>query len=199
MTQFVVDGQEKGWPVAHDSTVADLMAYIQKSFNTEKALVSNVRINGLDITTQDEKALMPITASSLETVEVETVHPRELAEETLQTLLPFTQHLARLAALSATGGPDAEASFRRLIDGLGTFSEAIDSAKAVLKIGDGYPDVPLVAELETGMIATLRQIMAAKEARQTDLMRGLLSADLVDNLSRWCAAGIPTMIRSRDS
>ena len=178
MSHFIVDGKERSWPVPGDVTVAELLGYLRENYNSERVLVANVKINGQEISARDEETLAPIPVSTLESVEILTAHPRELAEETLQMLLPFVEHLAKLALASMSAeGPAAEAAFRKLLDALGTFSSAIDSVRGVLRLGSGpspsheEPHATLLGELESGMIATLRQILKARETGQGRVRR----------------------------
>jgi hypothetical protein len=200
MSHFIVDGKERNWPVSGDVTVAELLGYLRDNYNSERVLVANVKINGQEISARDEETLAPIPVSTLESVEIMTAHPRELAEETLQMLLPFAEHMAKLALGSmSTEGDAAPAAFRKLLDALGTFSAAIDSARGVLRLGateEAY--APLIGDLESSMVATLRQILKAREADQTAELDALLSQDLLANLSAWHDHGIPALIRARD-
>jgi hypothetical protein len=200
MSHFIVDGKERSWPVTGDVTVADLLTYLRTNYNSDRVLVANVKINGQEISARDEATLAPIPVSTLESVEIFTAHPRELAEETLQMLLPFVEHMAKLALTAVSSeGTAGEASFRKLVDALSTFSSAVDSARGVMRTGSAEePHAPLIGDLEAGTIATLRQILKAREEGRITDFDTLLTQDLIANFSAWHDEGIPALIRSRD-
>src|ERR1041385_9001105 len=96
MSTFLINGIEKKLPVPWDAPLAELIRYVQGNINSDQSLVTTYKINGLEISAAEEVTLGGIPLSSLNTVEIETIHPKELAEETLQALLPFLEQLTQL-------------------------------------------------------------------------------------------------------
>jgi len=124
-------------------------------------------------------------------------HPKDIAEETLRSLIEFSHLLENLCQTSAAAlpGPDFPAAFTRLVDGLTTFAEGITDIKRALKIGLLQP----VNILEADLVSILQDICISQEKGQEDYMVELLEKHLPLNLKQWRETGIPSLIRARDS
>jgi len=132
-----------------------------------------------------------------------------MAEETLQTMIIFTEQLAALSeqcaplASSPLRSPEdalaLETEYLRLLDGLQTFSEALATVKTVLRIGLLNPVNLLEAEL-LSLLRDLFECQKAGSGTDSERYRGeLLLTHLPFHLRSWAREGIPAMIRARDS
>jgi hypothetical protein len=137
--------------------------------------------------------------SNLEGVDL--VHdPKSIAIETLCTLQLFLDNLIGLCARiieEKNAGENArmEASYERLLEGVGTVMESILTARGVLKIGL-HAKVNL---LEADLLSILKDLLEASEQGNMDYRDELISIHLPQNLKEWREEGIPEMIRCRDS
>ncbi len=123
-------------------------------------------------------------------------NPRELADDTLQSLLQFSETLEELSILcsNCVGQPDFYRHFTRLIEGIGTFTDGIVGVKRILNLGL-FNGIQL---LEMNLLTILKDILTAQEESQLDHMTQLLREPLSNNLREWRENGLPALIRSRD-
>ena len=137
MTTFIVNGVEQTNPISNEGNFVDLIKYIQENLISDNQLVSCMRVNGVEITEKEESALYTIPVSDLDTVEIVLRHPREVAEETLQTLLIFTRRLPSLCKQVAdqVEASEGETLFQTLLDHMQIFTDSIQTVKQILHIG----------------------------------------------------------------
>ena len=126
--------------------------------------------------------------------------PKSIAIETLCTLQLFLDNLiglcGRIMEEKQTASPEAlEASYERLLEGIGTVMESILTARSVLRIGL-HQKVNL---LEADLLSILKDLLEATEEKNTDYRDELIAVHLPQNLKEWRHEGIPEMIRCRDS
>ncbi|HUP55987.1 MAG TPA: hypothetical protein VM598_00940 [Bdellovibrionota bacterium] len=201
MSTFLINGIEKDLPVSWESPLNDLIQYAQKNFNSDQSLVSSFKLNGLEISPSEEVTLGGIPLSSLKTVEIETVHPKELAEDTLQSLLPFLNQLSDMSL--RTGAANTQKEFQdaygKLIDGIATFFDAVGSARQILKIQPEENAGQICDRLTDETTAIMKDMLNLYEASKFELMRAALSQRMPALFARWKADGVPALIRSRDS
>ncbi len=194
MNHFLINGVEKPSPVASGEDFGTLMSYVTKNLISGNMLVSTIRVDGREISPRDEQDLQKVPLAKLESVEIIFAHPREIAHDTLQMLIFFTQRLMTISQDMGASG-DTETEFLKLVDGVQTFSEAIQSASIVLRTGTQEEIRILGADL----LSILDDIVGAKQAGNAAYLRELLSTHLPENLKLWGTEGIPLLIRSRDS
>jgi hypothetical protein len=198
MNHFLLNGQEIPILSAPGQSVQELVDEVRRRFNSENALISSIRVNGSElIGSVEEAALASLSVSQIDSLEVFTAHPRELAEETLQSLLDFTHHLeafSRQAANSLETG-QVTGDFIKLLDGVKTFTEAILSAKQILRVGSLEP----LTMLETDLASIMKDLLQFQQTNQRSFVIDLMRNHLPLNLQDWRNEGIPTLIRSRDS
>src|SRR4051794_26223513 len=120
MEHFLVNGVETTSPISGGQRFEELMSYVQKVYTSDSALISSIRVNGTEVTETMQTALAEVPVGDIDQVEVVLSHPRELAEETLQTLLMFTDKLAGLSRKIGAYQSTDTTDFKRLIDGLET-------------------------------------------------------------------------------
>jgi hypothetical protein len=201
MSTFLINGIEKQLPVSWESPLGELIQYAQKHLNSDQSLVTTYKLNGLEISAAEEVTLGGIPLNSLKTIEIQTVHPRELAEETLQALLPFLEQLKELGtrAVAARSKKEFREAYTRVIDGISTFFDAIASARQILKIEEHEPAARVAARLTDDTTALMRELLAMQEGGMIEALQKRLSEGLPARLNDWRDIGIPALIRSRDS
>ncbi len=197
MTDFKINGMEREAPVALDENFEVLIQFVHENLVSETSLISSVKVNGVEISDSDEKALSSVPLSEIDSVEIDFAHPREVAEETLQTLKLFTDQLISLSQRIAgdLGSKQADQEFQNLIDGIQTFSDTIVHVRRILRIGL----LGTVNVLEADLVSILKDLLQTHHSKDLTYRTALLHEHLPTNLTQWRDEGIPAMIRSRDS
>jgi hypothetical protein len=187
---FSINGTRVQAPMGLETRFEDLMTYLHKTLVSDTSLITSIRVNGTEIGPTEEADLAGKPLSALESIEVVCVHPREIAEETLQTLRLL---LPTLAQMSRKASSDADV--RKLVDGLETLADAVSSTRAILRIGK----LDRVDALEMDLLSILKDLLEAQKQGDGAYRAELLLHHLPSNLEAWAASGIPDMIRARDS
>lgn len=197
MNQILVNGIEMEIPVQESAQFQELIAYLRSNLNTETQLISSVHVNGSELTEPAEEQLASVPLTDIRSVEIFTTQPKELADQTLRDLLPFTVALERLSIATSQVGEVHEfyIQFTQLIEGIGTFTEAILNARRILRVGI----MPSVNLLEADLLSILKDLLQYQEKGETQYMAELLGQHLPLNLQQWREQGIPDLMRSRDS
>src|SRR5437868_2572261 len=95
MNHYLVNGIEKDLAETVQN-LSELIHQIRKAHTTETTLISSILVNGIEINEQEEHLIGNVPVSSLRSLEIFTAHPKEIAEETLQSLVEFTKHLEEM-------------------------------------------------------------------------------------------------------
>ncbi len=191
LTQFKLNGTVTELPFAPTGTIQDLLDRVRGLLNTDSSLISTIRLNGLDLNDADEAELGALPVEEAKDLEISTMHPREIAEDTLQSLIVFAAQLEQMS----TGAADDLEQLPRLVDGVETFSEALMQVKRTLRIGV----LQKVSLLEADLISVMSDLADATVAKQNAYCSQLLREHLPLNFKQWREEGIPALIRSRDS
>ena len=197
MNNFRINGVERTTPVGSDQNFDALIGFVHTNMVNDSSLIASVRVNGVEISENEEKALATIPLAELESVEINFIHPRELAEETLQTLRTYTDSLAELSKRIASeyGSAEANQDYTRLIEGIQTMADTVIHVRKVLRIGI----LPIVNVLEVDLLSILKDLVETHGAKDPTYRIQLLEDHLPTNLTQWRDVGIPEMIRCRDS
>ncbi len=133
--------------------------------------------------------------------ETESAPARELAEEALQTLVPFVAGVHELCLSVGErlwSGEDVAQDFTRLMDGIEILVDAVQTARIILNV-ESHPVTESLHRELVGLLTQL-EISMRSEASNTLEQRVELLRDLLPgNLNNWVISGIPSLIRSRDS
>jgi hypothetical protein len=198
MQHFTINGVERTPLAAQTESFHELIAKVQDQLTGDHSLISSIRVNGIEIGEHEEKALAEVRLSDLESVEITLAHPREMAEETLQTLILFSGKLSDLSLQAADeleATPVNNASYHRLIDGIKVFVETVDAVKSILRVGI----LPPINVLEVDLVSVMKDLLQAVQSGDAAYRSDLLRTHIPGNLNDWATQGIPTLIRSRDS
>jgi hypothetical protein len=198
MNHLKVNGKPIDYAAAPDQPMPELMERIRHDFNSDAAVISSIRIDGTELDEDIEHAIGDLKVADIGSIEIFTAHPRELAEETLQSLIEFTSHLellSRNAGAKLLAGQAPKHEFMRLIDGVQTFTDALLQARQILHVGRLEP----ITMLEADLTSILKDLVQFTESGDRDYVIDLLQNHLPLNLVDWREKGIPTLIRSRDS
>jgi hypothetical protein len=190
MNHFLINGVEKDLP-SNQGTLREVIQEIRKGYSSESTLISTILVNGVEIDAQDEQMIGNVPVAELRTLEVFTAHPKEIAEETLQSLVEFTKHLEGMC-LQVSEDPS---KMPKLADGITTFVDALANVKGILRIGI----MPTVQVLEADLVSILRDVLDFQQKKQTEYVASTVRDALSANLALWRTEGLPFLIRSRDS
>jgi hypothetical protein len=197
---LIVNGSAMELPLEIESSLGELLLFLRDSYTTDSCCISSIRIDGEEISEATEKALAPLPITELQSIEILTSHPRELVQETLRGMVDFCEPLldraiAAAEAFRQEGHPSRELA--SLIDGIGVFTEALNGAKQILRIGPGA--IPRLDLLEADLTSIMKDILHFYEEGQIAYVSELLGDHLVRNIREWKAEGLQELIRSRDS
>lgn len=197
MKDFKINGLDRTPPLPAHESFNSLIEFIHSNLVNENSLISSFKVNGTEITEDDERALATTPLSQIESVEIDFAHPREVAEETLQNLLTFTLQLIDLSKKVAAeiGSQQSDRDFQALLDGIQTFTDTIIQVRKILKIGI----MPSINLLEADLLSILKDLLQTHYSKDITYRVNLLHEYLPENLERWRTSGIPLIIRSRDS
>jgi len=171
--------------------LGSLIEYIHGSLSGKNAAVSSIRVNGMELTLESETALAAVPLSDIQSVDVCFTTPRELAEETLDILAPYSERMETLCGHAAND----ETVFGKLLDGLHVFSESIGVIKSTLRIG--Y--LPRVGLLEAELLSILSDLLEARKTGDKEYIAQLLGQHLPAVLADWRREGFAALRKARDS
>jgi hypothetical protein len=197
MNSFSVNGVSREAPIGDENSFKDLFDYLQSRLNSENEIISSIKVDGIELDEEYRSVLSNIPLSRLDTVEVTVVHPRELAEDTLQTLFPFLSGLSGLSGHVATleiSTPEFKVQFEKLLDGIDTFAQALASVRYALRI----TSLQSMSVLEADLAFILQHVYEAKQAGNADEIQNLLAKQLPAHLDEWLRVGLPDLVRCRD-
>jgi hypothetical protein len=199
MNHFAVNGISLDVPFAPETPFQELLTYLKQNLVVDHAYISSLRVNGTEISEHQEKALAMTPCSQFTSVEVFTAHPREIAEETLQSLIEFSGLLEKFCARigQQAANPKFYMEFSKLMDGISTLTEGIAVIKKTLQIEPH--SVPPLDALETDLLSILQEMLAYQEKKKTPELASLIRERLRENLQNWRDVALPALIRSRDS
>ena len=197
MNPVLLNGIKIPVPFSGENQFHEVINYLKGQIDPGSALITSVKIDGSEIPNTEDHALGITPLSHFGLIEVFTSHPKEVADDTLQDLIEFSKILEDLSRDSAEHMNETEFPiyFDRLMDGIGTFTDAISGVKRILKLGLFNS----IQALETELLASLREILKAKEKGEKELLSQLLNENLPRNFKNWRESGLPSLVRSRDS
>ncbi|MGZ3708385.1 MAG: hypothetical protein ACXWPM_06130 [Bdellovibrionota bacterium] len=199
MSQILINGVPKELPVSVDRPFQELLNYLRQHYlMDEETLISSMRINGREISDEsDEKLLGELPIADIGPIEIFTSHPREIAEETLTTLVEFSRGLAGVSR--AVAAHVMEEGFNwdltKLLEGLTSFSDAMLMVRQIMRIGV----MPEINVLDAELTSVLRDIVVSQERRDPLYLKDLLGEHLPKVLEDWAKDGIPFIQRARSS
>lgn len=197
MNTILVNGNPIQIPFKTTVTFDEVMSYIKGQIDPNSALIASIRLDGTDVIDPEDQALAATPSSHFNQIEIFTLHPKDVAQETLSDLIEFSKILENLSIKAATRHQEQDfpVYFSQLIDGLNTFTEAVSGVKRILKLGLFNS----IQSLESSLLVTLKKILATQEGAIDENLDQLLTEELPKNLKEWRETGLPSLIRSRDS
>jgi hypothetical protein len=186
-------------PIAESENLGQLLNFYRDDALKNQRVISYIRADGNEILDPETDQLRDIQISHFHSIEILYAHPRELAEDTLQLMKKFCTELSQLSQETAQQleiqDPLAISTFRKLLEGIETFSDSITQTRRTLRIGV----LPQMNLLEADLVSLLKDLAVANTTNDEKYRLELLSIHLPKNLEEWRDSGIPAMIRSRDS
>ncbi len=201
MNVFKINGQDRELPIGAEHALQELLDVVRSKWRSETSLVSEIRVNGKPLTAQDERVLLDVPIERLQSIEVFTSHPREVAEETIELLVGFLEHLSELCSktASAWGKGDYRSKFSRLVEGFTTFHETLKTLDSIMHWSGAPESNAVLKPMEAELLAYLQGLLGAQQQQDGALSRRLLEVDLPAHFKRWKADTIPVLVRMRDS
>ena len=160
----------------------ELMTQLRSEDLGQGRVISAIKVNGIQISDDDETSLANLLLSEIETVELLTTDGRSLAADTLETLEPFVVRLSHIAQTAAVDG-----DLSRLIEGAAILSETVAGVRAVLS----QTPSPEADSLEIEFRLILGDLLAEVEGGRDGAM--ILATRLPAHLEQWIKVGIPAL------
>ncbi|MBI2712284.1 MAG: hypothetical protein HYX41_05425 [Bdellovibrio sp.] len=198
MNHCVVNGVRIEIPFSESAPLKEVISYVQEKWVPDHTYISSLRVNGSEISEKQERALAQTPYSEFTSIEVFTAHPREIAENTLQNLIEFSDLLEKFCARIGTNSKSSKfyADFSKLMDGIGTLTEGISVVKKIFNITPN--SVPHLDGLENNLLSILQELLKLQEAKKTAELGTLIREGLRENIQNWRDVALPALVRSRD-
>ncbi len=122
---------------------------------------------------------------------------KELADETLQLLIQFTDNLEWMsfAAAEAISQKIENDNFAKLVDGITVFLEGIQRVREVL----GVNQTRFIEFLEKDLLTTMNEVLECHEKNENKHLETLLTHSLPKNFLDWKNLGLPKIARTLDA
>ena len=191
MKTVVVNGVETHIQ-SEELLFSEFIKELGQNLNKERQVISNIRIDGVELDERSEGSYATKAISQLGTVEIETASPADLAYQTLDTLDVYTDRL--IASIERASSHyrnknlvSGDAYFTKAIDGLDLFVQTISGVKMALRIGLN----PKLALTEAALVSIMNDLLDAKRSNNYVYLSQLLQTDLVENLIEWKTVVFP--------
>lgn len=188
-----INGVEQSVPA--DAVVfEEFVNGLNQSLSSERKVISSIRINGREISEEEETKYNGVAIDLLGDIEFETASPADLAYSTLDTLEQYVERLVTSisrASMHYRGKNlvSGDAYFARSIDGLDLFVQTIGGVKLALRVGLNTQ----VALVEAELVSIMNDLLEAKRQNNYVYMSDLLEKDLVNNLAEWKGTVFPLL------
>ena len=190
MENFTLNGEKINTGIPQEEKFELLLRYIYSNLPGPNRVVSGIRVNGVEISEEDETALSSVTISDLSSVDVITKDAKEVTEETLQSLRELLQQMVPLC-VSCNSLPE----LRRILDGLEMMIESIAHVKSAMKV----EKIDFLEPRENELLALLRELFTTMSPDQPEARKEIMSQKLPVHLLGWVEETLPRLIRYRDS
>lgn len=182
---YRMNGEEKEFP-GKEIKFSDFLMNLSQSLRQSEQVISLIKIDGKEITDEQESFIKDKTMMDLGDVEIFTSSPMELAHETLTTLDQYTAKVVETLQKAADGYRNknymaADAYFVRAVDSLDLFIQTIGGIKLALRVGLHTR----IALVEASLVSIMNDLLNAKRENNYIFLAELLEKDLVDNLTEW--------------
>ena len=196
-TQLYVNGVPQQVRFEAQSTFSDFLRQIYATYRSEEALISSLKVDGIELSDQDETAISALPIGEITRIDVVTTHPKVFVEETLQTLRIYAERLkVQCGDIAAKTDPqELDRDMVTLLDGLQVMVDTLTHVKAILKVTQDQE----IALLEADLLSTLQDLLQARQEGKLEYVREVVRTLLVESIQEWIDIGIPRLIRIRDS
>jgi hypothetical protein len=193
MNQVLINGIARTIPLPAESLFQGLIDYLQTKVLDREALISSVRIDGIEVVNPVE-TMGDVPISAMKSVEIITQGSNAFAIDTLKTLAEYIDHLqGRCRALrDLSGTPGFFQELGRIGEGISMLTQTVEQLKKLLNI----PQQPELALLEADLLSVLQELLKYQEEGKTEYMIQLIDEHLTDVLSQWHGEGIALLSRS---
>lgn len=146
MFQLKIDGQQSQvkLEVSGLSDFGEVMEKLSREILASKSVITQVRLNGKELPAEVQGEYYPLPLEEIETIEIETAHPRHLAYQNLLSATGYLELLSfgleKVAGL-LRAGEDAEANtlYAQCLEGLRWLVRIIDGTRQLLHLFPAEP------------------------------------------------------------
>lgn len=195
ISQIKINGSQVSLPENAELSFSQVIEYVEGKLLSDQSMISSIKIDGIELTDDERTEIAEIPITNLGELEFFTAHPREIADETLQSLIPFSEELAELSRKLGSDPVLNETEFRRFLDGIELMTEAVSTVKRAMQV-EGLPEL---TALEDALAADLSKLFEARTSKNIVLAAETLRGSLAETITKWAVAGIPALMTCRDS
>lgn len=195
-TTVFVNGVPQHIQLEQQATFRDVLDVLYQTFRSDDALISSLKVDGIELSDQDENAMGALPVNEIKSIEIVTTHPNQFIEETLQTLRIYAERLKDqcFETADAVEVQDMDRSMVNLLDGLQVMVDTLSHVKQILKLASD----PKINLLETDLLSTLQDLLEARQRGEVEYVRTVIRTHLVECVQEWVDDGIPTLLKARD-
>ncbi len=202
MSHFSINGHDLKLPESlatePNACMGDFLEYVRKTFHHSRSMIACIRVDGSELDEKLEQSIYGQPLESFGEVTVETLHPSEFADQTIQTLKKFSVVLETICAETANAiagdRPELRQKLSQLAEGLDSFHEGLLCVRKLMN----SVSVPAVDTLEADLLNILRDFLDGIRAKKMDAVETLLRNELCQNLRAWRERGLVSLERARD-
>jgi hypothetical protein len=195
--QIHINGNRYDIPCSEDTSLSEAIRYVENKMLNNQILVTSIRVDGVELTERERNELAEIPIRALGDLEILTASPREIADDTIQSLIPYVASLSELSRtiVDSEKGIYNEEMFRKLLDGLELMADAVNTVKRALKVGP----IDEISEAEDELALQLSLILDARRSNDIQTAQKLMTNDLPRVLNHWSEVALPALASYRDN
>lgn len=193
-------------PIQSNHTLKDLMDHILGEVATEKEVITNVYIDGVEISLEEERKLSAHPVESFHNIDFTVKSSFELALETLDSCTSYIDiaidKIRKLSFMYANNkSEEANNIFIDVIEIMDVFVQLISKIHSTIRIH--LPDQQIksktIQDLEVHLLSILKALVPAKKRNDIIMLCDLLEYELIDNLTQWKIKAIPELKKLKEN
>jgi len=195
ISQVIINGSTHEVPHSTDTLFYEAIQYVEQNLLGTQNVISAIRIDGIELTEEERNNIAEIPVKDLGGLEILTASPREIADDTIQSLIPYVETLAALAPSTIENGEYNEELFGKLLDGLELLADAVQTVKRALNVDS----VTELNSAEEDLTIQLSLVLQARKSENFSMSKEILTVSLPAVLDNWVKNALPALASSRDS
>ena len=193
MLNLKVDGVVKNLPIENETIFGEVMERLVQKIKDEGRVITNIMMNDQSLVGGKQAEFYKFPLHQIETLELITADPYQLANDALESTMEHLQKLKRgclrTAELFRTGNDiEANDNYSKFIDNLRWFFKAINAMTGMMKIDVNQPlaqGMSLQQYQDELVGQILDQMYEVQKEEDWIAMADIMEYELVEALSQW--------------